>query len=232
MLPDAVVNYLARLAWSHGDQEIFTRAELIEKFSLEGVGNSPSAFDLVKMRWVNQEWIKRTGDAALGSLLPEYLARVLLYGADLTKATEEAPGPTTLPWGKMDAIVQTLRERAQDLGAVAAGALVYFRRPPAYEPAAVQKWLGADGLDVLRRFLDGPATKWPEPDWDAAALEAWFRALAEEKKVGLGPVCQPVRVALAGSAVSPPLFQVLDIVGQAEARARVEALLAAHVEKV
>jgi glutamyl-tRNA synthetase len=235
MLPEAVVNYLARLAWSHGDQELFTREELVEKFTLEAVGKSPSGFDLTKMKWVNQEWLKRRSDDSLAALFPEYLARVLLYGPDLIKAVEELPGPTTLPWGKLPAIVRTLRERAQDLGALAAGALLYFRRPDAYDPGALKKWMGpgdgeggAGGLGerMLHRFLAGPAA-WPEPEFDAAALEAWFRAQADDLKVGLGPVCQPLRIALAGGAVSPPLFEVLAILGQTESRARVEACLRA-----
>ena len=100
-LPAAVMNYLARLGWSHGDEELFTVDELIEKFSLENVGVSASSFDLAKMRWVNQEWIKRTPADELAALVPEYLARVLLCGPDLEDAVKAAPGLATLPWERL-----------------------------------------------------------------------------------------------------------------------------------
>jgi len=160
--------------------------------------------------------------------MPEYLARVLLAGPNLEEAVKAAPGLSTLPWERLPQIVETLHKRADDLGAMAASALFYFRRPDGYDAKAAKKWLfkGETARQIFQRFLgeDGPAS-WPEPRFTEAELEPWFREQSEALEVGLGKVAQPMRVALVGSAVSPPLFEVLAIVGQTETVERVRACL-------
>lgn len=208
-LPQALVNYLCRLGWAHGDQEIFSRDELARLFDLVGVGKSKSVIDPEKLRWVNAQYLKATPDSELAGLLQPFLAQ---------RGFDAAPGP------RLERIAATLKERARTLDEMAEAARIYFEAPAAFDPKAVAKhWKGEAAL-VVRRVLAFVAESGV---LDTAAMEARFRALADEVAGGkLGQVAQPVRIALTGSSASPSLFDVMAVLGATEVASRLERALA------
>jgi glutamyl-tRNA synthetase len=205
MLPEAVVNYLARLGWSHGDQEIFTREELVKFFDLQQVGATASVFDLDKMSWVNHTWLK--------SLAPEELARRALPFF-LAAGLPAELGP------RLTHVARVGAERSKTLVELATR-FRYFFETPAMDPKARQKFLGAEAKPVLQAVRDGIAAMEP----DAASLEKLFGDLAAARGQGLGKVAQPVRVALTGGTASPGIYDVVLILGKAETLGRLDDAL-------
>ena len=209
ILPEAMVNYLVRLGWSHGDQEIFTRAELIERFDIKDVSASGAVFDHTKLEWLSQEHIKRTDGARLAAL-----ARPFLAEAGLT-APDDA---------RLAAMLETLRERARTLREMVEVGRFYFERPAGYDEAARAKLFtpaGAERLAMLIKRL--PAV---EP-FTAAALEALYRELVAAMGLKLVDLAQLTRLAVTGRTASPPLFDVLALLGREEALARLRVARAA-----
>jgi glutamyl-tRNA synthetase len=205
-LPEAVVNYLARLGWSHGDQEIFSREELVQGFGWEAVGATAGVFNPEKMLWVNHTWIMRLPVAELARrALPFFRAAGL-------PAEDDA---------RLAAIVRVGQERSKTLVELASQ-FRYFYEPIRLDPKAKEKFLGAEARPVLQAVRDGIAGM-PAPD--AASLEKLFHDLAAARGVGLGKVAQPVRVALTGGTASPSIYEVVLILGREEALARLEAAL-------
>jgi glutamyl-tRNA synthetase len=198
-LPEALINYLARLGWSHGDQEYFTREELIEKFSLEGLNKSAAVFDFAKLEAMNAHYIQHADPERL---LPEMRPRWQALGM-----------PTDgLGDASLLAIIRSLQVRSRTLVQMADGGLPFFDVPLTYESAAVEKHLGPEGLAVLaalRELLTGL----PEADWTEAGLEAAIKDLAARLGLKLGGVVQPARVALTGRAASPGIYEVLLLLG-------------------
>jgi glutamyl-tRNA synthetase len=211
-LPEAMVNYLARLGWAHGDQEIFTREELVRLFDVVQVGATPAIFDRTKLEWLNQVWIKRLADEPTGRrrlAIQELAPHVERLGI-------QAPGEELLL-----ATVVNLVERAKTLGEMAAQGRFYFEAPVDYDPVAAGKLLTpatATHLDRLLRRLDGLLP------WDAANVEGAFRQLAVELGVKLVELAQPVRLALTGRTASPPLFGMMADLGREETLRRLRAL--------
>ncbi len=205
MLPEAVVNYLARLGWSHGDQEIFTREELVKFFDLRQVGATASVFDLDKMSWVNHTWLK--------SLAPEELARRALPFFQAAGLPAEL-GP------RLTYVARVGAERSKTLVELASR-FRYFFETPAMDPKARQKFLGAEAKPVLQAVRDGIAATEP----DTASLEKLFGDLAAARGQGLGKVAQPVRVALTGGTASPGIYDVVLILGKAETLERLDDAL-------
>lgn len=214
-LPEALVNYLALLGWSAGDdREHYTIAELCDAFSLERVGATAARFDRVKLRAMNAQ--------AIRAATPERLVRAL---RDYAQAN-------TTPLGALDdaalAAVATLyRERVHTLRELDAACRYLFERPATWslDKAVVKAMLKGSptGLDALRaaRALLAQAT-----DWREAALEASFQAHADAAWEGkIGRLAQPVRIAVTGGPVSPPLFGTLALIPQAECLARIDACL-------
>jgi glutamyl-tRNA synthetase len=211
-LPEAMVNYFARLGWAHGDQEVFTRDELIQLFDLRDVGATPAIFDRTKLEWLNQVWMKR--------LAEDPADRQRLAAQALAPHVERlgiaAPADRLLL-----AAVATLTERAKTLAEMAEQGRFYFEAPAAYDPDALRKLLTAATaarLDRLLRRLQGL-----EP-WDTVTLEGAFRQLAAELGVKLVDLAQPVRLALSGRTASPPLFDVMAVLGPEETLGRLRAL--------
>ena len=207
-LPGALVNYLARLGWSHGDQEIFTIAELVEKFGWDHVGDTAGVFNPQKLTWLNQEWIKRTP-------IPE-LAQLVREGAE--RRLGKTPGPL------LEKFIPFMLERAKTLNEIADLFYEYVdpELPARYDEAAVKKQLTQDAKPLLaeaRKLLDEGFDKGPHE------LEAQFRALSEARGVGLGKVMQPLRVALTGSGASPPLFEIAALLGKERSLRRIDAAL-------
>jgi glutamyl-tRNA synthetase len=203
---DALVNYLARLGWSHGDQEIFTREELIQHFTLDTVGTSPGVFNPEKIEWVNFQWLKATPPERLAELVVPFLERAGL------------PVPADRAW--LVRAVTTLRERAKTLVELAEFLRFYLADTIEPEPKAAAKHLTAQVgpvLDDLVARLEGLA------GWDPSAIESAFQATLASREMKLGALAQPVRVAVTGGTVSPGIFEVLDVLGRDRTLARLRA---------
>ncbi|MBI5893250.1 MAG: glutamate--tRNA ligase [Deltaproteobacteria bacterium] len=197
-LPHALVNYLARLGWSHGDEEIFSMAELIEKFSLENVGKSSGVFNPEKLLWLNAHYIKNTKPEEIAKLLRPFL---------------EAKGCKISDDEKPAMAVKTLQERSKTLVEMADGAEFYFKDEIVYDEKAVQKFLKPDIKDVLQKLI--ARLKGIEL-FLYSGIEKAFQNLVEETGLKLGSIAQPVRVALTGKTTSPGIFEVIEILGKEE----------------
>jgi len=202
-LPEAVVNYLARLGWSHGDQEIFTRSELVKDFTWGSVGATAGVFNPDKMLWVNHTWMM--------SLSPEELSRRALpyFRAAGLPAEDDA---------KLAAVVKVGQERSKTLVDLATQ-FRYFYEPVLLDPKAKEKLLTADNRPLLQAVRDGIAVM-ALPD--APSLERLFHDIAAARSLGLGKVAQPARVALTGGTASPSIYDVLLILGREESLKRLE----------
>jgi glutamyl-tRNA synthetase len=201
ILPEALFNYLLRLGWGHGDQEEFTAAEATAVFDLDGVGKSPSRFDLKKLQSLNGHYIRLADDARLARLAAQRIGPA----ADIALLTEAMP---------------VLKPRARDLDELASGAAFLFRQRPLEltEPALAL----LDG-DARARLAQISARLQGEQDWTTMALEANLKAYAEEQGLGLGKLAQPLRAALTGQTTSPGIFDVLALLGREESLARIDA---------
>jgi glutamyl-tRNA synthetase len=206
-LPEALLNYLGRLGWSHGDQEIFTLAEMTALFDVGDVNKSASALNLDKLAWTNQQHMMRTSGAALAERLRPILAEL---GID--------PGHTDLA-----AIADAQKERVRTLREMAELSRFFFQDPQAYDPQAAQKHLGAAARPLLAAARAALSAL---TDWRAPALHETLAAVAAQAGAGLGKVAQPVRVALAGGSVSPPIDQTLAILGRDASLRRIDRALA------
>ena len=200
-LPEALLNYLVRLGWSHGDQEIFSIEEMVGAFDIADVNKAASAFNADKLAWVNQQHLMRADGARLASLLRTQLGAL---GIDCTSKD-------------LVAIVECQRERAKNLKEMAENSRFFFVRPAVYDDKAAKKHLTADASTLLGTLETALAAA---GDWSAPTLHALLTDLATAAGVTLGKVAQPLRVALAGGAVSPPIDATLAILGREESLAR------------
>ncbi len=203
-LPAALLNYLGRLGWSHGDQELFSLDELVQLFDLDAVNKSASALNPDKLAWTNQQHMMRLTGPDLAPLLEAQLVArgVQVAGIDL------------------GAIAEALKERTRTLAEMAEGSLFFFQDPTDYEPKAAAKNLNVDTAPFLvaaRAALAALATP-----WTGAAVDGALKALAAELGAGLGKVAQPLRVAVSGSGVSPPIDATLAILGAETVLRRVD----------
>jgi glutamyl-tRNA synthetase len=205
-LPDALVNYLARLGWSHGDQELFTRAELIEHFTLETVGRSAGVFNPEKLEWVNFQYLKAIPPPELVERLVPFLERAGL------------PVPADRPW--LVRVVETLRERAKTLVELAEFCRFYLLDAIEPDPKAAAKHLRPEIVPALQELITRLETARP---WNAATIEEAFQAVIAGRGMKLGALAQPVRVAVTGGTVSPGIFEVLDVLGSERSLARLRA---------
>jgi len=199
---EAMVNYLARLGWSHGDQEIFSRAELIELFDIKDVAASGAVFDETKLEWLSHEYLKRLPGPELAALAEPFV---------------RAAGFEPPARARLALIVDTLKERAKTLVELVQVGRFYFERPAAYEPTAAQKYLTAEGARHLALLGERLAAL---PGWEAAAIEGVYRSLMAELGVKLVDLAQLSRLALTGGTASPPIFEVLALLGREETLAR------------
>lgn len=195
-LPDAVINYLVRLGWSHGDQEFFEREELIEKFDLEHLGRSASMFDTDKLLNLNAKHIQKKSPAELGEALLPYLA-------DL--------GITAENNAFTQGVVETLQPRAKTLVEMADGASFYYADTIDYDEKAANKFFKPEAADLLARCADDLEGL---EDFSQASQETIFKKIMEETGLGFGKIAQPIRVAVTGTTVSPGLFEMLMVLGK------------------
>jgi glutamyl-tRNA synthetase len=197
-LPQALVNYLVRLGWSYGDQEVFTKQELVEKFSLENVGKSAAVFNNEKLLWLNGLYLRQEKPETLAEqLLPFLEARGLK--------------PRSMVW--LTEVVKTLQERSKTLVAMADQARFYFRDDWEVDEKAAKKFLTENIREPLRMLIVHLESR---PELDEKGLEVIFKEIAAQKGVKLGAIAQPVRIALTGRAVSPGIYEVMRILGRDE----------------
>ena len=208
-LPEAMLNWLARLGWSHGDQEIFSAEEIIEHFDLAHVGRSGAQADVAKLEWLNQHYLKeRPLDALFEAVRPHL---------------EVVTGGPVARTDRTDRLLDLLRERSQTLAEMAEKARFALVDEIEIDPAAAKKHLRPVALAPLEALLE---TLRALEDWTAAALEAAFERTCEAlNDLKLGKLAQPVRVAVTGSAASPGIFETVEVAGRERTLARLETAL-------
>jgi glutamyl-tRNA synthetase len=192
-LPEALINYLVRLGWSHGDQEFFTRDELIEVFDLENIGKSAGVFDLDKLQAVNAEHIMASSPQDLVTPLKPFLEKA---------GIEIEAGDYILQ------VIETLQPRCKTLADMAEAALFYYQSDIVYDEKAAKKFLKAASLEPLKILADKLEAL---EDYTQSDLEDVFKTVMDETGLKLGKIAQPVRVALTGRTASPGIFEIIAI---------------------
>ncbi len=207
-LPEAFLNYLVRLGWSYGDQEFFSVAELVEKFSLENIGRSAGVFDPEKLLALNADHIQ--------AMSPHQLApRLIPFLRALAVAAEEGPF--------IERVIATLQPRSKTLLDMARDALFYYAETVTYDEQAAAKFLTPEALEPLQglvKELEGLGT------FTAESLENAFQAVMTATGLKLGKIAQPVRVALTGRTASPGIFEIIEIIGKEKVLERLRAAAA------
>ena len=203
-LPEALTNYLVRLGWSHGDDEIFSRQEMVEKFDITNVGRAPSVFNPDKLNWLNAHYIKQAEPARLAELLKPHLA---------TRGVSDTAAPD------LAGVVATLQERAQTLEEMAERALFYYQAPTSYDEAALAKFDKPHLAAVFTAVATKLAAAQPA---DTAAVDALFKELCSENNWKMPQVGMPLRVALSGGTQAPGIGEIVMALGIAETVARIE----------
>ena len=207
-LPEALLNYLVRLGWSHGDQELFTRQEMIEKFDLSKVSSSAARFDMEKAYWVNHQYLKSVDSEVV---VPEFDWHLRRMGLD------PANGPSLVD------VILSQRERCRTLLEMAEKSHFLYADLSGYNEKDAAKHFNADGLHALAGLYK---TLKALETWDAPTLHTAVNGYAESAGLGLGKVAQPLRVAIVGMAVSPPIDQTLALLGRERTLARLDAAVA------
>jgi glutamyl-tRNA synthetase len=210
-LPEALINYLARLGWSHGDQEIFSPQELIDNFSLENVGKAPSVFNPEKLLWLNHHYIQQAD--------PDRLARLVLDLLIKDGVVTSGQEPDR-EWFKK--LVKLLTERSHTLVEMKTACLPFILETVTMDEKAKTKHLTPDVAPLLTELSARLRTVEP---FTHAELEKVFTMLVTEKGIKLGKLAQPVRVALTGGTVSPGIFEVLEVMGKEKTVNRIEAAI-------
>jgi glutamyl-tRNA synthetase len=202
-LPHALVNYLARLGWSHGDQEIFSRDELIKYFSLDHVTKSPGVFDEEKLQWLNSHYIKEMPATDLARELTPFLTYL-----------NEAPDQDYLA-----RVVSTLSARSKTLVEMAEAARFYFVDPRPYDPKAAQKFLAPVAATIIREIA---ASLGKLSEVNETTITQLFSDLAQATGLKMVNLAQPARVALTGKTASPGLYEIISILGREETLRRLD----------
>ncbi len=210
-LPEALLNALVRLGWSFGDKERFTREEMIAKFSLDAVGKSAGIFDQEKLLDLNAYYIRNTPTPSLVDLLVPFLQELNCGSLDKNKVA---------------LAVDTLKPRSQTLAQMAQNGCFYFQEEIRFERKGDEKFLTSSALDLMvdieKRLAD-----WQ--DFSQAGLESLFGSFLEERKIKLGKIAQPLRVALTGKTASPGLFEVMEVLGKEKTVDRLKRAIS-HIE--
>ena len=203
-LPEALVNYLTRLGWSHGDQEIFSMDELVEKFTLDNVGKSAAVFNPEKLEWLNSWYIRnKPPEEIAGLVIP------LLHKRGIEAELDE----------KLVKIVKELAQRAKTLNDIAESIDYFYIDEITYEEKADNKFLTPE---ILPAIQDITLRLTSLNDFTIDNMKAEFDTVMEQRELKLGKIAQPIRVALTGGTVSPGIFEVMDILGKEEVLQRLE----------
>ena len=205
-LPEALLNYLVRLGWSHGDQEFFTMAEMIAAFDVRDINKSASAMNPEKLLWINQQHLVRTEPSKIVPHLRWHLARLGIDSPD-----DEL----------LEGIIVAQRERSKTLKEMAAASRFFFGDTVTLDPKAAEKHLTGDARGLLGEIGARFAAL---NDWNAPAIHGVLEAFAAEKGLGLGKIAQPIRVAVSGGTISPPIDATLQLLGRERTLARVNAV--------
>jgi len=207
-LPEAMVNYLVRLGWSYGDEEIFTLEDLIQKFAIENVGRSAGVFNTEKLLWLNAHYIKNGDPVRLAGLLIPFLKE---------RGVDPEVGPD------LAAVVRTLQERAKTMLEMADGAVFYYNSGFSYDEKGAAKFF-TDQTPALLECLIGKFEALSSLSLES--IEAVFKEICEEKGIKLGGIGPAVRLALSGTTASPGIFEMILVLGVAETRKRLERAIA------
>ena len=207
-LPHALLNYLVRLGWSHGDQEVFSIAEMQRLFDLKDVNAKAARLDAAKLGWLNQQYLKNDAPEEVAAHLEWHLRNAGLELAD-------GPAPAD--------VVVALRDRVQTLAEMADRAAVWYRPLSEYDEKAVARHLKPEAAAVL---ADARARLEALAEWTPEAIAAELQAVSEAQGVGMGKVAQPMRVAITGTQVSPDIGHTVYLAGRGEALARIDAAIA------
>ena len=207
-LPDALVNYLVRLGWSYGDQEVFTREELIKHFSFENIGKSSAVFNPEKLIWLNSQYIIKSNSEELAEMVIPFLenANIIRKGQIIDKQ-----------W--LSKAIKTLQERAKTLVELANSLRYYIAEDVEYNEKAKAKFLNEKSLPYLKELKEGIESI---SDFSALELEKVFKSIVDKHGIKLGALAQPVRVAMTGGAESPGIFEVLEVLGKEKTLKRLE----------
>ena len=207
-LPEAILNYLVRLGWSHGDQELFSREELIEKFSLESVGKSASVFNPEKFLWVNFHYLKTR---PLSQLAKEIVPYIVAKGYRV---------PQDKSW--LERMIKTLQERSRTLVELVDSAHFYLTDDIAIDEKAAKKFLTLEVSRPLSKLIERLSAL---DEFSEANIESAFSGVLEEFGLSMGKLAQPVRVALTGSTVSPGIHEVIAVLGKERTIRRLQSAL-------
>ena len=210
-LPEALLNYLVRLGWSHGDQEIFSVPEMIELFTPEQINKSASSFNTKKLEWLNAQYMKSLPRDQVAAELKWHFARI---GID----TDKAEGPC------LELVVKNYCERTHTLKEMAEKTRCYFEDINEYDAAGVKKWIKEGSVEILKDCL---TTLQGLETWEAAVIDKALEGVAERHEVGMGKVGQPLRLAMTGTPASPGIGDTMELVGRERAFKRIEDAITA-----
>ena len=197
-LPEALLNYLVRLGWSHGDQEIFSVPEMIELFTPEQINKSASSFNTKKLEWLNAQYMKSLPRERVAAELKWHFARL---GID----TDKAQGPA------LELVVKNYCERTHTLKEMAEKTRCYFEDITSYDAAGVKKWIKEGSVEILQDSLKALQEL---SSWDAPTIDKALEQVAAAHEVGMGKVGQPLRLAMTGTPTSPGIGDTMELVGR------------------
>jgi glutamyl-tRNA synthetase len=206
-LREAVINYLVRLGWSHGDQEIFTLDEMIEKFDISDINKSSSNFSIEKLQWYNQQYMMILDPVDVARQLAFYMME---HGIDI----ESGPG--------LKEIVLLLRERSRTLIEMVDNCRFFYEPVNEYDPGAIKKHIKEGSVDILKLISEKFAGL---QQWYADDIHHVIQQVVNEKEVGFPKVAQPLRIAVTGSTTSPSIDTTLDLLGKEKTLARIASLV-------
>ncbi|NTX04029.1 MULTISPECIES: glutamate--tRNA ligase [Myxococcus] len=207
IMPEALSNFVIRLGWSHGNDEVITREQMEEWFDFSDVGTTSGVWNPEKLLWLNQQWMKLLPEATVAERLVPFL---------------EAKGFQAKGDSRLVPLVHALKERARTLEEMATTAALYFGTGVTLDEKAAAKHLVGDSLVLLRKVRDGVAAL---SEWTVESLDGVVKAVSESSSVGMGKVAQPVRVAITGNTTSPGIGETLLLAGRDEALRRIDAAL-------
>lgn len=206
-LPEALLNYLVRLGWSHQDQELFTPDEMRELFTLEAVNRSGSVFDQKKLDWVSQQYLQQADAAHLGEALEPYITQL---------------GVNTEEGAPLSSVANLLRDRAKNLVEMASVAVYFYQAPTGYDEKAKTKQFKQASGDVLQSAATALAA---QESWEAVSIQATLDACVAELGIGFGKLGQPLRLAITGGTQSPSLADTLALIDKADVLARLDTAI-------
>lgn len=223
-LPEALLCYLVRLGWSHGDQEIFSMDELLSLFKIADVSRSPSTYNPEKLLWVNQEFIKALSPAELLEKSRWYFA-----SAQVDLDVVNHANPDGGAHGYAVAVIELIQERCKTLLDVVAQSSYFFKDVDQYDAAQLKKHLRPISLELMSRLIENLEKL---DQWTAESIQEQVQSVVDQFEVGFGKLAQPVRIAVTGSTVSPSIDKTLELLGTEQAMERLRQGLIAFTEEL